>query len=561
MSTLVAETQTNWNMGMLDSVSVSKMPSDSASLILNGRIMPDASVIRRDGTQRTHSAALVASATGFGGKLFTTAAGVRQLVAFFATKAFRSVDYGATFAEIATGLRQDYYSFATMRVGSTNYLYAANGDTTIKQWNGTTWTTLSNAPSGVKYIAVFNGRLWAAGHNGVVVQGSKIADPTVWSSAAGGVAVQVLTHDGLELTGLHQIGPHLLVFDRQATSYIDGFGDQTLVVASGGTGFSGSVGCIAFRSIVSVGDNAVCWLSERGIEHYSPGSGIQLVSKGVQEFLSGIARDHIFANPGTPSAVYDEQTQDYHLALATLGTRNNRSVVLNLLQNVQWQRPGPRAAASLDRYVDPDGALFFALGSDGYLTTTGDSSGWEMKAGSDDYLEIVTDGSGGEAMGVDSGYLSSVTNDTLPASLFMGPTDDGVLRIYSCGYDGFVRLHEEGDGDDVLSDGTGGSDVTLTFTPRPFLFGLPRHRKRARVVNVAGTSPTQAEVSVVVRAGGRQSAARTLTIPSASLDQPKRARVSVTGSGDAPEVVLTTSDKLRITLVSLAAEPLQERIP
>ncbi|KKL14918.1 hypothetical protein LCGC14_2510810, partial [marine sediment metagenome] len=364
MATLLNQETTNFSTGMVDSAAATAYPRFSVAQIINGRLQPDGTIKRRSGTIRT-SSAVANAGLGYGGSQFTLADGTDLIVAILGTKAKKSTDKGATWTEIATGLRQDYYSFATMRIGATNYLFMANADATIKRYDGTTWDTLPNAPAGVKFLAVFNGRLYAAGHSGIIVQGSKIYDPTIWASPDG-LTVQILTHDGDPPTGLYQIGPHLLVFDRDATSYIDGFGQQTIIVAAGATGFSRSVGCVAFRTIVGVGDNAICWLSLRGVEYYSPGIGILLVSRGLQTFLQTVDWENIQNNQGRPSATYDAQEQNYLCALPTTGTRNNRMVVVNLRQNIQYQRPGPKAAASIDRTLSTSGGgLLFGGDADG----------------------------------------------------------------------------------------------------------------------------------------------------------------------------------------------------
>src|SRR3990167_7576911 len=116
MAQLSTEITTSFVRGMMDDVAATRYPADAAALILNGRIEADGTVSRRDGSQRTHPTALDAS-TGFGGTDFISAAGTEQIVAFMGTKAFMSDDRGATWSTEGTGLRQDYNSFATMRVG------------------------------------------------------------------------------------------------------------------------------------------------------------------------------------------------------------------------------------------------------------------------------------------------------------------------------------------------------------------------------------------------------------------------------------------------------------
>lgn len=552
MAKLEFDATTDFSRGQIDDVALTRFPPNAAALILNGRIQSDGTLERRDGTKRTHPTTLNASATGYGGYRFTSAAGTEQLVVFCGAKAFMSDDRGVTWAEEASGLRQDFYSFATMRVGASNYLFAANGDTTIKRWNGTTWDTLPNAPSGVKYIAVFNGRLWAFGHSGLIGQASKINDPATWTSPDG-ITLTIQVHGGDVLTGAHQIGPHLLVFSRYTTSYIDGFGEQTIVVATGATGFSASVGCVAFRSIASVGDNACCWLSDRGVEYYSPSTGIRLLSSNLRTFLESIDLEQLKANPGRPSAAYDTVEEQYHLALSTSGTRNNRTLVFDLSHRGRdWL-----GAPSVDRQVSATGEIFFTAGSDGYLGTG--SGGFETKSDADGYMTLVTQGQGGDPTVEDaSGYLDTSTNDTLPATLFTAPTATHPAAIHSVGYDGFVRVHKGVDNDDVASTGTGGSEISMSVVSRPFYFRSPRNRKRVREIHLAVMSDAGATISVGVRAGGNLTALQTVTFAASALDQPKRKRKMISAIGDAPQVEMHMASRARVAMLGLSAEVMRE---
>ncbi|HUT13284.1 MAG TPA: hypothetical protein VMY42_22545 [Thermoguttaceae bacterium] len=461
----------------------------------------------------------------------------------------------ADFTPPATILLANYYSFATMRVGATMYLFAANGDTTVQRWNGTIWDTLTNAPSGVKYLAVHNGRLYVAGHSGVIVQGSKIADPTIWTSPDA-LTVQIMTHGGEVPTGMYQVGPHLLIYDQEATSYVDGFGEQTIIVAAGATGFSRSVGCAGFRTIAGVGDNGVCWLSRRGVEYYTPGAGIRLISKPVEVFLGTIDWEQLYSNPGRPSAAYDEVEQDYYLAMATNGTQNDRVLVLNLQQNVDFQRSGPRAAATIDVLRSASGGtVTFGDDGGGYLGTGIE----EADADASGYLGLAD--AGGDPITEDaSGYLTSTTNNTLPATLFPAPATSAAATIYSLGYDGFVRRHSDSDLDDWSSTETEGTTVDLTIVSRPFLFRRPRQRKRVRAVHIASLQDASATLTIQVRAGGAATAPQTVSMSATGLDQAQRKNVRVKIDGDTPQVQIDTSDDVRISLVGISGDVLRESI-
>lgn len=543
---------------MIDDISAIAYPPNAAADITNGRIQPDGTVRRRPGSQRTHATVIVTDGTGYGGILFTTAGGTEQLIAFIDNKAHKSENSGSTWTEIATGLREDYYSLVIMRVGATNYLFAANGDTTVKRWDGTTWDTIPNAPSGVKYIAEFNRRLWYAGHSGVIAQATKVADPTIIASPDG-LTVQVR-----ELpTGLYQIGPHLLVFGEDETAYIDGYGRQDLIVATGATGFSRSVGCIAFRTIQGVGENAVCWLSKRGIEYYTPGSEIMLVSRGLQSFFQTIDRDQILANSGNPSGVYDEVSQEYWCALSTTGAQNNRVAVVNLLHRGR----GWLGACSVDELSGPSSPagteLFFVVGADGYLANQ--AGGSALRLGTDGYLVFAAAGESTlpTELAAD-GYFDTAITDAVAATLFVGPSSRGTC-VYSVGYDGFVRRHDDVDYsgvnlDDVRSDDTLGIAVELGMVSRPFLRKAPSRRKRVRAVQVASINDSAVSVTVAVRAAGATLGTQTVTIPLTAQNQPQRKVVRMYATADSPQVEVTSEADVRIALIGTVAEVLREQI-
>lgn len=558
MGRLFDEFQEDFSRGMDDSRAANRYPRNAAKLIQNARIESDGTVSRRDGTRRLHLAALFAG-IGYGATMFEAANGDVQEIAIFGTKAYMSDDNWLTSAEVATGLREDYYDFATMRVGSTNYLFMANGDTTVKRWDGTTWDTLPNVPSGVKYIEVFNSRLAVTGHSGVLVQLSKVADPTIWTGAGGALTVSILTYDGDPPNGLFTAGPHLLVFERHNTSYLDGFGEQTLIVAQGATGFSRSVGCIAFRTIVAVGDEEVCWLSARGVEYYSPRTGIHLLSRQIDTFMSeNVDFTTIVDNPGRPTACYDAFRQDYLCAVPTGGLRNSRTIVVNLYQ----RGTGWLGAPSIDLKAYSAGTeLLFGGDADGYMEI--EAAGYRLRVDANGYTTFGTEAGGADPILEDAdGYLDAVTDDALPATLYIGPSVEGGLVVHSAGYDGFVRQHfgADFDKDDELVTPSGGEDIEMVLVPRPFVMGAPRRRKRVRAVHVSAINETSATLTVAVRAGGTLGATTTLTVPLTQYSQAKRERAMVTGLDDAPQVELHTTARTRIALVGVSAEVTREPV-
>lgn len=570
MAGLVDEYTTDFGSGQVDAAAATRMPRDAVAVLLNGRINPDNSISRRDGGKRTHPTTLAVAApeTPYGGVMFRTAAGVDQILVFLDDRCHMSDDRGISWTDVtpetggSSDLREDYYDFAIMRIGANNYLFGANGDATLWRWNGTAWDATPNAPSGAKYVEVFNNRLAVAGHNGMYVAMSAVNDPTTWAIPSG-LLENVLAHGASEITGLFALGSRLMVFSEEACSTLDGYGEQTLVIAAGAAGLSRSVGCYAFRSLAAVGDDAACWLSGRGVEYYSPGTGILLLSTPVQQFIEGFDRALIRNTPGIPSACYDAPNQNYQLLLSTVGTRADRILVGNLLQRTTYQRQGFRAAFGVDQWDtagdSADAEFLFAADADGYETDS--ASGLRLRVNADGAEAFASSGVGGIPIVEDAdGYEDEDLNDIFPGTLFIGPSGETGTAVYSIGYDGFVRRHDGLSADDETSDGSGGSDITLRIVSRPFLFKDPRRRKRARVVHLAAIQDEGATFTAGLRVDGEQTTARTIEIAATALDQPKRGRALVSGKGDAPQVEITSTDRVRITLIGLSAELLRERL-
>lgn len=561
MPRLVSEIQEDFSRGMADSWAANRYPANASRLITNGRVEADGTISRRDGNRRKNAVALNAGGVGWGAQFFRTGGGDLQEIAIFGDKAYVTDDDWETSTEIATGLREDYYDFVSMIYGGTKRLLLANGDSTIKTWDGSSWGTLAGAPNGVKHLAVHNQRLAVSGHDGIIVQLSKVITPTVWTAAGGALTVQILNHQADELTGIHGLGPHLLVWDPKATSYIDGFGEQTLIVAQGSTGASQSVGCIAFRTIEPVGDDELCWLSARGIEYYRLGGQITLLTHGIQDFVRTIDFTAINNDRGRPTACYDADAgrQYYHCAVPTLGSaRNSRTVAISLYQRGRDFRGAP----SVDEQAYAAGTeLLFGADADGYIEEQ--ANGFSLRADANGYASLATAGSSGDPVVEDAdGYIATDTNDTLPATLYLAPSVGGGLVVHSAGYDGFVRRHfgSDHDLDDELADLTGGEDVTLRLVPRPFVMKRPRQRKRVRVIHVGAINDEAATVQVRVRAGGVAGTLKSITIPASNFGQLKRGNAKVHGIDDAPQVEIITTDRTRIALAGISAELLREPV-
>ena len=551
---LLLEANESFSGGMQDSTPANKFRSNEVALLLNGRVTPDGAVRPRGGSRRT-SAAFAFVGNGFGGIEFRPSGGAVQWVRFVGGAMETSTDEGATWTTRATLLREDYWSLAIMQIGASQTLLCANGGANIYTWDGTTWGTLAapagetGPPAGVKFLALFNSRLYVAGHNGNVVQASKIGEPAIFTMPPG-LYLPIQTHEGdNEITGLFTEGENLLVFKRESTSAINGFGVTDLVVAAGQTGVSRSVGCVGFRTVRAVGDQGVMWLSERGLEWLRRGRGIELASKGLTRFMrEEVAWREIADNRGLPVALHLPDEQEYICYLPTVSNRNDYGIVFHLAHGAcALDRQGAEAAGTL--YVDADGSLSFSAQPDRSLVRLVDGA-----------LVLAEAGRPGLYVHLSGGALEIAQPFHTPSTLFMADRSGQQNTVVSTGYDGITRVHgEDIQKDDVVSDGTGGADIGFHMRSRPFLFGSAFARKRARVVELLATAEADASLDVALVTDGVPHRPHTEALALTRGRAPKRQRWLVKGTGRTlqAEVRNTTGPGWELVGLAVGAERLR----
>jgi hypothetical protein len=540
MASLKPEFQISFSRGMQDSAAATAYKQDECRLLQNFRVTTDGRAEVRLGTKRTHTTALNSGAQGYGGMQFVLAAGTIQWVVFVGDSMFWSDDYGATWTEEVSSLREDYWSTATMRITSTNWLLSANGNTNSYDYDGTTWGTISNIPSGIKYLAVHNDRLWAS--DGVKLYGSKILDYDTWA-APDGVSLPINTHEGDDpITGLHVIGAMLVVFKRRSTAYTMGYGNADVITRSGPQGLFTNIGCIAFRTIKSTGDGGMTWLSERGKEYWRPGMDQPvLISAQMQAFFKSIAWRAIQTNRGIPVSVYSPRFLTTETALPESGSQNNATFVY---RHPFGEQPG---APSRFGYSQTTAGNNYTLETDaeGYLDIDLTSGAARVRI-VDGYLELASSSEVGSYVDIDgSGYLDVDTTTLNPAVLFLADTASQSNVVVSVGYDGFVRVHDEGEYDDVLSTGAGGAEIDGIMQARPMVFGDPFVEKWAQELTVLASHGTETDISVLVESSGGSTREHSLTVRAGSSHpRATKKKLGVRGWDLGPEIRAQTAGLL-----------------
>ena len=554
MPQLITRSQRSFARGMNDNSEVDEYRPDEVAVLYNARVTFDGDAARRrGGSTRQHATALNSGAQIHGATEFYDASGNRMIVVVAGTKAYKSTNDGETWTELATGLTGAGWDFTVMQSGADRLLIGVNGNGPPQKFDGTTWSDLTGTsiPDDAIVCEYHNNRLWLWGHDGShILQGSKVDTPTDFSSGAGGVTVRVeITQGDPTPRGLWSLGSALLVFTWEQVGYVEGFGINTVQVLTGHRGLSRSLGCVSHRTIAPIGETGMIWLSRLGFVYMEQGSPPQLISDQIQPFIDELAWDNIAADSNLPTSAYYPRRHEYHCAVPGKGNSQNTHTVV-----IRPRRLGRPLAIWIYRQDQASGLKFEI--EDGLLELSADGNqDGTITAGVFDLMAIGLAGTQGDII---DGVLELATNNFVASALFTANDDDrtGASELWSGAYDGFVRRLEQGDKDDVLSDGSGGSAISAWIRTRPETYGDQFRRARTRSARVSVKAATGGSLDVYAVGDGVAGTKKTKTLTTQDKTQVPRYRV--TAKGYALQLDLKFTDDLTIQAAETAAEILRE---
>lgn len=545
---LVEQAQRSMARGMVDSKEPDEYRPDEVAAMYNARVSYDGdAAARRGGSQRMHSAALNSGARIYGATEFYDADGDRFLVVIAGDRAYSSADDGASWTQLATGLAIGPWDFTVMQSGAARLLIMVNGSGAPLTWDGTTWATLTGTgiPTDGLVCEYHNNRLWVW-PDGPTLYGSKVDDPTDFSTANGGVTVRIEVVGGdPRPRGLWSFGPALLAFTLDNVGFVEGWGLNTIQVITGLRGLTRSLGCVSHRTISAAGDTGVMWLSTLGWVYMPLGGSPELISGQIQQFVEALAWDNLVGSPEIPTAAWYARLNEYHCAVPSGGNNQNTHTVV-----IRPPRQGRPLAIWINQAQEQDGQSFAI--TDGVLELT--------SAGREAYifggvLELRPAGIPGTPAEIADGVLELTTNDFLPAALFIANHDaeNEAGALWGGGYDGFVRRMDFESMDDALSDGTGGEEINGWIRTRPETFGDQFRQKTLRSVRTAVKALGGGSLSIAPVTDGEVGTEKEHTLVTQETTQVVRSRV--TGDGYVHQVDLRFTDDLTIQGAALAAAP------
>lgn len=553
MPQLQTRSQKNFARGMNDTAEIDAYRPDELASMYNARVSYDGDAgQRRDGSKRTHAVALNSAAQIYGAVEYYTNAGARFLVVLAGSNAYTSIDDGVTWILRKTGLTGAGWDFTIMQSGANRLLIMVNGNGAPQTWDGTTWQDLTGTaiPQNAKLCEYHNNRLWMWGHNNDLLVGSKVDDPTDFSSAVGGITVRIEILQGdPEPRGLWSQGPSLLAMTWEQVGYVEGWGLNTLQVLTGHRGLSRSLGCVGHRTLAQAGEAGVIWLSKLGFVYMEQGAQPVLISGQIQRFIDGLSWDNIRGDRNLPCAAWYEKRHEYHCAVPALGNSQNTHTIV-----IRPPRAGRPMAIWINRPETSTGSPFQITDGVLELSPGGDREA-AIQAG---VFNLLPSGQPGLTAAVVDGVLETVTNDTTPSAMFGADDDvDAVTgELWTGSYDGFIRRLEFGKLDDVLSDGTGGEKITAVIRSRPESFGDQFRNARTRSTRVGVKAPLGGSIDIYAVGDGALGAKMTKNVKVQETTQTIKARVSAKGYALQTEVQFT--DDITIQGIEIAAEILRE---
>lgn len=163
-------------------------------------------------------------------------------------------------------------------------LYFIDGSLQLRQYDGSSLTTISGAPVS-NYLTTYANRFYMANKNDNLLSYSGLRDASDFTSTnkyTGTGKITVETQDGEKPTGLANFANHVILFKKYSMHKL--FGEDS-------TNFNMTqpygVGCIADRTIVPTRDS-LFWLGPDGFYDYMGGAAPTKISDPIKKYIEQI---------------------------------------------------------------------------------------------------------------------------------------------------------------------------------------------------------------------------------------------------------------------------------
>lgn len=239
----------------------------------NARLTQFGSALKRLGTQRVHATTLGSSKPIQGGFCWEKNDGtvVHMVVcngvfysggtSYSIPMTWTSLAVSGGGAALSTTEFVDFCDFVDNT--GTEVVYLADGGLILK-YDGATLVRVAATPASIRYLELYNQRLFGISGHDTSVYYSALNDGTTLgiSGSAGGTAV-VRTYGDEKITTIKTLRDSLVLFHTTGISRFTGLTQDDISIATGVQGFSSDVGTLCPRS-VTVADGIGYFMSDRG---------------------------------------------------------------------------------------------------------------------------------------------------------------------------------------------------------------------------------------------------------------------------------------------------------
>lgn len=164
-------------------------------------------------------------------------------------------------------------------------MYFVDGSLQLRQYDGTSLTTLGSAPANSSFLTTHANRFYLANKNDNLLSYSGLRDAADWTSTnkyTGTGKITVETVDGETPRGLTTFANHVILFKKYTMHELFGE-DSTNFQMQNPYG----VGCISDRSIVQT-NNGLYWLASDGVYVYMGGAAPIRISDPIKDYIRQI---------------------------------------------------------------------------------------------------------------------------------------------------------------------------------------------------------------------------------------------------------------------------------
>lgn len=276
---------------------------------------------------------------------YNAAGNIAQIVTGSSTRLDTVGSDGAVVASATSLTSGQPWSFARFASPANDYIYAGNGENSLRRWDGSSWATVSASPQAALLEATQEGKLGgrlaaAAVKSATTFAGqtatpshvffSDGADPTSWTN---GNYVQLAPGDGEKITAMAAWQDGLYVFKESKFFKFYGVTDVGGVARFDYYPINTGVGCVGPRAIAA-GSDGLYFADRKGV-YRTRGQAPELVSDAIGPIFDSLLPTSTYYEGGVQAQAYASNVamafhnERLYVSFTSASSENDRTLVFD----------------------------------------------------------------------------------------------------------------------------------------------------------------------------------------------------------------------------------------